>query len=225
MRARNLDSIYVEIEKCINLVEGYTEIAGIGALIKMCRLKPYKMAKINKKNLGGINLYRWWVDEDGNSLRLEGKQPKIVFNDLGINRERLNCTDLYAGLPIHKVYRMSRSMLLLVGKERDSYQDVCAVALLGIDDYLRTFVLLDGRWSKFPSLYLGLPLLLQIANGDDLETWKEVKVRAKETIIVPCVRQQVWLTSLPVADELRQVLNTLPIDVVRILNGDKQVNG
>jgi hypothetical protein len=224
MRARNLDSIYVGIEKCINLVEGYTEIEGIGALIKMCRLKPYKMAKINKKNLTGIKLHRWWIDEDGNSLRLEGKQPKIVFNDLAINRERLNCTDLYAGLPIHKVYRMSQSMLLLVGKEKGSHQDVCAIALRGIDDYLRTFVLLDGRWSKFPSLYLGLPLLLQIANGDDLGAWKEVKVRAKEMAIVPCLSQQAWLTSLPVVDELKQKLNTLSVDVMEILTGDKQVN-
>jgi hypothetical protein len=223
MRARNLDSIYVEIEKCIALVQAYTEIEGISTLIKICRLKPYKMAKINKRNLARVNLHRWWIDEDGNSLRLDGKQPKIVFNDLAINRDRLNCTDLYAGLPLHKVYRMSKSMLLLTGKEKDSHQDVCAIALWGIDDYLRTFVLLDGRWNTLPSLYLGVPLLLHIANSNDLETWREIKM--KETIIVPCERQAVWLTSLPIADELKQNLNALSVNIMGVLNGDKQVNG
>jgi hypothetical protein len=227
MRARNLDTIYVGIRKCIALVKGHTEIEGIDTLFKMCRLRPYKMVKINKRTVSEkINLYRWWIDEYGNSLRLKGKEPEIVFDDLAINRERLNCTDLYNGLPLHKVFLMSKSMLLLMGKEKGSYQDVCAVSLLGIDDYLRTFVLLDGHWRKFPSLYLGVSLLLHIAGDGKEGAWEEIKIEAaEETIIVPCVQQRAWLSSLPVPEELKQKLSMLPVDIMEILDGEKSING
>ena len=212
VRVIGLDHLYVKIRKLILMVKGYTENSHIDYIFKMCRLKPYDtiFGKTEK-----IELHRWWIDEFGNSVHiLKNKKIEIDFNDLNVDRSVLTSTDLYAGLSPHKLYMMSKVAYLLVGKERG--QDHFILALLGIDDYLRTFIFSDGEWNSCSSLYLGMRVLRTIASNSELKNFKEWKT--PYPTLFPCEKQRTWLSCIPIGDELKKML---PDNFLAYIAGDK----
>lgn len=201
VRTIGLDHLYVKIRKLILLARGYTELEHLDYLIKMCRLKPYDTVFGKTER---IKLHRQWIDEFGHSLNIcKNKKLQIDFDDLTIDRARLVSTDLYEGLSIHKLYMMSKLAFFLTGKIGQKEHGV--IALLGIDDYLRTFVFIEGTWTLCSPLRLGLRVLRHIATNTNLENFREWK--PKESVIHPCDVQQAWLTCVPVTEEFERVLS------------------
>jgi hypothetical protein len=192
----NLEHFYVEIKKLILTAKGYTELDHLPFLIKMCRLKPFALLFGDKSRR--IALHRHWIDEFGNSVLISKKKKlEIHLNDLRIDRNNLSSSDLYGNLSLHKLASMSKLAFLLIGDE------YCLISFLGIDDYLRTSIFIDGTWNVCSPLYLGLRVLRAMATAE-VETFKEWKV--KETILYPCGSDRAFLTSLPMPEALMREL-------------------
>ena len=199
MKSPSIDSIYTILNKHILLVESYTEINNLSFIIKSCRLKPYNYLLNHKEDL---ILHEWWVDEFGNSLKIKNKKIKIIVNDLEIDRKKIICTDLYYGLSIEKISKISKLAHLFSGKE-DSLQDFFVTTFLGIDNYLRTYMYDEG-WQQISSLMLGLSNLKKIARHIDIQYFLELD--NKENIIAPCTQAAQWITFMPPSKEFLTLL-------------------
>src|SRR5271166_4318481 len=137
MRSPSLERLHAKLSRQIKLVESYTELAGMEFIIKACRLKPYDY--VFKGRDSKLILHRWWFDEFGNSLMID-KKVKIIYNDLLLDRKLIISTDLYYGLSLDRVAKMSKLVHLVGGKDEDLYQDCYLLTFLGIDDHLRSYL-------------------------------------------------------------------------------------
>lgn len=194
MKSPSIDKLYTNINKHILLAQGYTEIKELAFLIKSCRLKPYDflLDPQNKKLL----LHRLWVDEFGNSVTiLTNKRLKITYNDLSIKKSNIISTDLYYGLSIDKIVKISKLAHIFVAKDDDNYEPILIITFLGIDNYFRTFMLVDGEWAPLSPLILGINNLKNIIYNRDIKYFKELSI--KENIYMPCVLPEAWLTFIP----------------------------
>jgi len=158
MSRYTIEEFYDKINDHIITVGGWKDDPGIGSVIKMCRLKPYQMLT-DKKDRYNLKLHKHWVDEYGSSLFVLKTKLKVVLDDLTIDRKLLQCTDMYDGLSITQVSSISK----LVWATKDKM-----IGFLGLDDYLRVFVWLDGQWVKRSPLLLGIEALKQIVKHRDM---------------------------------------------------------
>jgi hypothetical protein len=186
------EEYYQKINSEVNLVSSYLEDKIIKEIIIKCRLKPYQYnAQFGRK----LILRRHWVDEFGNSLLLEGNKIKIIENNLSINQEEIKNTDLYQGLEIDKIAKISKLAHLYYGKDEDALEDCLIVTFLGIDNYLRTFCWYQFEWQRFSPLSLGIKNLKKIIENEDIKLFK--KINSSETVIYPCLKKEEWILSLP----------------------------
>lgn len=193
MKSPSLDILYTQLHKHILLAQAYIEIKELFFIIKACRLKPYDYIESKSDKLV---LYRKWFDEFGNSFELtNNKRVKITYNDLSLDRQRIVCTDLYYGLPVENVVKISKLAFVCLGKEEDTYQDCVVLTFLGIDNYLRSFVFTNGEWYPVSPLILGLKTLRTIGINRDLRYFREVSI--KENAPIPCLAPEAWLTYMP----------------------------
>lgn len=213
MKSPSLDVLYSDIHKSIILTESYTEFEGLAFIIKACRLKPHDYIFQEKDNR--IILHRWWFDEFGNSLKIDKKKPKIVCNDLSLDREKIVCTDLYYGLSIDKVAKISKMAHIMIGKDEDLLDDCFFLTFLGIDNYLRSFVYLQDEWQQISPLLLGLKNLKNIARDLDIKYF--LSPENKENMPVPCISVQEWLTFMPPSSEFLSMLAKQQETVAHIL--------
>lgn len=204
MKSPSLESVYEKLEKCLRLVESYTDIPKLAFIFKTCRLKPYSYFFEKRDNK--IILYKWWFDEFGNSLKLtKNKRIKIIYGDLSLDRNKIACTDLYYGLSINKILKISKLAYVSCGIDEDMYQNCALISLLGIDNYLRTYLNVYGYWQQVSPLFLGINNLKIIAKNLDLCNYKELS--NKENIKLPCAEARTWLTYVPVGEEFSNVLD------------------
>src|SRR5512147_1224007 len=125
MKSPSIDSFYTKLDKHILLAQSYTEVGGLFFIIRACRLKPYSY--VFEKRSEKIVLYRHWVDEFGNSVHITTKKRfQLIYNDLSLDRSSLVCTDLYHGLSLDKIAKISKLAYLFVGKDEDLSQE-CAI--------------------------------------------------------------------------------------------------
>src|SRR5271166_3032682 len=118
MKTHSLEFLHTKIEKSIRLVQSYTEIPYLGALIRACRLKPYDYVFGNRTET--TLLHRCWFDEYGNSLNItRHKKIKLMYGDLHIDRNKIVSTDLYYGLSMDRITKMSRLLYVCAGKDED----------------------------------------------------------------------------------------------------------
>jgi hypothetical protein len=202
----SINSFYFKYEKLLKLIETYTGIKNLFFILKACRLKPYEV--IYNKN-DDLILNNWWFDEYGCSLKLIKKSKKlyIINNDLSLNKEKILCTDLYGGLSIDKTIKISKFMYLVYGKDKEDFnQDFLLVSLLGIDNYLRTYLYLYKQWTQVSSLLLGFKNLKRMMENLDLKYFKELKVGALRARL-PCDKIYVWLSSIPISDSFNEELD------------------
>jgi len=217
MKSPSIDRLYAQLNKYILLVQSYTEVNEIAFIIKACRLKPYVYLLDREKKLV---LHRFWVDEFGNSLRiLKNKKIKIVYNDLTLDKSQIICTDLYYGLSIDKIAKMSKLMFLSSMKEEETYQTQMFITFLGIDNFLRSYVNLDGEWLQVSSLCLGMRALKNIARNLDLRYFRELI--SKENAPLPCVSARTWLSSMPPGREFLQLMTKEYDQTLSFLNTNK----
>ena len=198
MKTPSLDNFYSLINKNILLAQAYTEISDLSFIIKSCRLKPYEYLseKDNK-----TKLYRWWVDEHNNSLKVVKKELDIVYNDLSIDRNKIINTDLYYGLSMDKIIKMSKYLHIFVGK--DDKEEII-ITLLGIDNYFRSYLYSYGNWQQVSPLILGIKRLSIIRRNMDVRDFKELKIM--EDCYSPCESKVEWLSFIPMSDNFRDVI-------------------
>lgn len=205
MKSPSLDVIHNKLNRCILLAQSYTEINELFFIIKTCRLKPYSYIFGDKTNK--LILHNWWFDEFGNSLKITDKKKiKITYNDLSLDRDKIICTDLYYGLSLDKIIKMSKLAYICVGKDEDLYQDCLMVAFLGIDNYFRAYMYLYGEWQQVSPLLLGMKNLQLISKNTDIRYFKEYT--KKENCPIPCISGQQWLTFMPVSQEFTELLTS-----------------
>lgn len=202
MKSPSIDVLYNQIDRHVLLTESYTEIVGLATIIKFCRLKPHSYV-YEKKN-SKITLYDWWFDEYGNSLFIKDKKIKIIYNDLNIQTNTI-CTDLYYGLSLDKILKISKLALIFSGKDEDLLQKSAFVTFLGIDNYLRSYSLMYNEWKQVSSLLLGIDNLKLLINNLDIRYFQELKIN--KNFQAPCILEKAWLTYLPVSPNLLNQLD------------------
>lgn len=193
MKTQNLDKLYIQLDRHIRLVEAHLEIKGLSSVIKAIRLKPYSYFFTEKTDK--LVLFNKWFDEFGNTLEINKKKIYIKYNDLSLDHNKIISTDLYYGLAINQIVKMSKLAYLIVGKDEDLYQDCYVLTLLGIDNYLRTYVYMYDQWNQVASLLLEIETLITIMHNSDITYFRELD--NKEKLPVPCVPTKTWLVSLP----------------------------
>lgn len=204
MRSPSIEWLHAKLDKRIRLASSYTDMPELTFIIKACRLKPYDY--IFEEKSRNITLHKWWFDEFGNSLDIiTSKKIRIVYNDLRLNKKNVTCTDLYAGLSLDRVAKMSRLAYAIVGKDEDEYQDCCLLTFLGLDEHLRTYLYWQGEWQQVSPLLLGMKDLKNLANKLDVKHYQMTE--NKEISALPCISSQTWLSYLPPSPAFLSELN------------------
>ena len=204
MRVYNTDYLHCKLSKQIKLAESYTEIKGLDFVIKSCRLKPYDYLFLKKSP--NIVLYKWWIDEFGNSFIIDDdKKIKIIFNDLRLNRKKITCTDLYNGLSINKISKISKLVYVYSGKEEDLNTEFAIIGFLGIDNYLRCFTNLYGQWLHISPLYLGLNNLLELSNNLDIKYF--ININNNDNYLNTCEDGKAWISCMPVNEDFISIID------------------
>lgn len=197
MKNPSLDRYYSKIGRSILLAEGYTEIDNLSSIIKACRLKPVFSGSYK------LELYRHWLDEFSNSFKIiKNKRIKIVYNDL--EYERMISTDLYCGLSLDKIFRMSKLAHLLIGTDEDIRDNYFLLTFLGIDNYLRSYLFMYGEWAIVSPLMLGMKRLQSIFKHTDIKYFHELSY--KKDNMTPCEGASEWISFMPLPRELLEVL-------------------
>lgn len=194
MRSPSLERIHADLYKQIRLVQSYTEMEGMEFIIKACRLKPHDY--VFEKRDERIILHKWWFDEFGNSLVIGKKRKvRIILNDLKLDRKRIVGTDLYYGLSLDKVAKMSKLCHLVAGKDEDLYEECYLLSFLGIDEHLRSYLYWYGEWQQVSPLIMGMKSLKLLADHKDVKYFHQIG--KKENSAIPCISGETWLSYLP----------------------------
>lgn len=194
MKNISIDHFYKKIENRIKLVSAYLEDDSFNFIIPACRLKPYSI--IFEKGGSKTQMEWLWCDEDCNSLKIIGKDIKIIMNDLSINRSKLICSDMFAGLNIKQISANSKLAFILVGKEEDSDTDHYIVSFLRNDNFLSTFIYVFGVWESYPSLILGKKILTKIYKYAEIK--ENIKIDNTEIdTVFPCIKYDCWISKWP----------------------------
>lgn len=200
MRTPSIEYFHAKIEKFILLAQSYTEIDALEFIIKACRLKPY--AHVFQERSKDITLHRWWFDEFGNSLNIAKKKIDIVYNDLRLDRKKIICTDMYYGLSMDRVVKMSKLAYLCTGKDEDLYQDCYLLTLLGMDDHFRSYLYWYGEWEQVSPLLLGMKHLKTLISHTDIKYFRQFHNASP----LPCVSSDTWLTYLPASGDFLDII-------------------
>lgn len=199
---KNLDTLYIKLEKHLLLAQAYSEIPELLFIIKGCRLKPYEYVFEGNKKLV---LYRWWFDEFGNSFKInQNKKLEIKYNDLALDREKIICTDLYYGLSLDKIAKISKLVYICLGPDEDSHEESIFLTFLGIDNYLRSYMYLLGEWQTVSPLLLGVKHLRMLARNSDIKHFRHF--HNSKTLPIPCLSSESWISSMPLGTELISLL-------------------
>jgi hypothetical protein len=193
-RTGSIEWLHSKLANHIQLIRSYTEYPYIDDIIKICRLKPYDyIFNVNNWFFNNLTAHKKWIDEYGNSLIIKKKNISIIYNDLSIDRQRIICTDIYHGLLIKNVAKISSMMHLVTGKDEDLYQDCYLLTFLGLDRHLRSYLYWYGEWQQISPLYLGLEALSELLNYQDKHFYQ---LPLNKNYILPCVGEERWLGSM-----------------------------
>lgn len=203
MKIYNLENVYTQLDDHIKLVASYTEKKYVDPIIRMCRLKPLEIVNNNKwrSELKNLKLYRKWIDEFG--LQITVTKKKSILISKNTDKNKIICTDLYGCLPLDKSIKMAKILYLLIGKD-SKYRNHAIIAGIGLDGYLRAWMLKKEIWQQISSLELGIKVLKIIAENTDIKYYKELKY--KKPVIILCQDQRSWISFWPLhKDFLEQI--------------------
>lgn len=213
MKSLSLDALHAKLHKHIVLAQSYTELPELAFIIKSCRLKPYDFLFGIKSNK--VVLHRQWVDEYCNSLRInKNKSLQITYGDLSLDRKKIISTDLYYGLSLDKIAKMSKLVYVCSGTEEEDQQETIFLTFVGIDHYLRSYLYSCGEWQQISSLFLGIEHLKLLSHFIDLPYFRPI---IKEKTPMPCLAAGQWLSCLPLDSELVSLLNKRSSKVLEVL--------
>ena len=197
MRSTSLETLYNRLHNYIMLATAFYEIQELDFIIKACRLKPYKF--IIEERSRSTTLYNHWFDEFNNSVIFKKKEVKIIYNDLKLINKSFT-TDLYYKIDISKILKISKLCYISIYKniEDNYYESTYFITLLGIDNYLRTFVFEDG-WKQISSLSLGFESLKNLYKFREIRYFKNFSIL--ENGVMPCEEATRWISYMPVSEE------------------------
>lgn len=203
MKNLNLKTFYDKIVRNLKVVLGYTEIKDLDLILRACRLKPYDYFYNKLKNK--VVLHRAWFDEFGNSLHInQSKNIQIVYGDIKFLNQEINCTDLYYGLTMNKVVKISKLVNIIKGKY-EKY-DIYYLTFLGIDNYFRTFLVYNGRVMKTSSLIIGFDNIKTLWYSSNIRYFMNSKLK-RNNIPSPCLRAESWTSYIPVHRDFHQIID------------------
>lgn len=202
MKSPSLERLHAKLSKQIKLVQSYTEIEGMEFIIKAARLKPHDYIFSDRDNK--IILHKWWLDEFGNSFIIDDKKVKIIYNDLKLDRKQIISTDLYYGLSLDRIAKMSKLVYVVCGKDEDLYQDCYLLTFLGIDDHLRSYLYWYGEWQQVSPLLMGMKSLQLLVEHLDIKYFNQIG--KKENDALPCIGGETWISYLPPNDNFVDLL-------------------
>ena len=201
MSNTDLQHYYAKYSKSVLLAEGFTEFKGLSFIIKACRLKAINHFFEKRDN---NNLKLDWFDEFGNTLHIrKTKKIKIFYGNTDININKIISTDFYYGLSLAKVVKMSNLAFIMTGVDDDFHEDFFLITLLGMDSYLRSYLYMYGDLQQVSPLIIGMQNLQMIYNNQNIRLFKRVRGEP----FVPCQKHKSWLTSLPVHNGLKKLIN------------------
>jgi len=220
MRSPSLERLHAKLSRQIKLAQSYTELAALEFIIKTCRLKPHDYVFGERDNT--LKLHRWWFDEFGNSFILDKKKIKIIYNDLRLDRKQIVCTDLYYGLSLERVAKMSKLVYLVAGKDEDLYQDCYLLTFLGIDDHLRSYLYWYGEWQQVSPLIMGVKSLQLLADHLDIKYFNQIG--KKENSAIPCISGETWLSYLPPSESFVKLLGQQYETISHLIREHEEIN-
>ena len=217
MKSLSLEAIHLNINKIILLAESYTECSSLSFIIKACRLIPINYLKDRDPK---IILHRHWIDEYGNSLKIiKNKKIRLIYNDLSLDKSKLYCTDLYYGLSLENVIKISKLAFICAGFDEDTLDKVYYITLLGIDNHFRTYFY-DGEWQQISTLHIGMSNLKLIAKKSDIKYFLEFN--NLKNMPYPCNRASQWLTILPASTSATEAIGKEFPELARLFMSQKE---
>lgn len=203
MKNLSLNQLYDKIDKSIRLLEAHTEINKLSFVIRACRLKPWFVLEDDILSLNKLVLHHQWFDEFNNSVEITKKHKLLItHNDLKISHTKNICTDLYNGLSLDKIYKISKLMHLYIGY--DNNELFSYVTFMGIDNFFRTYYLYENNWLRCSPLMLESHRILNICEHLDIKFF--LNFRKKNNNLFPCENGEEWISFLPVSTEFSTVL-------------------
>lgn len=154
IRNKDLENFYTKIDSFIKLAAIFSEYKELYKIIKMCRLKPYFI--FNSEYQRKTKYENHWVDEFGNSLKIEKNKLEIIFDDNVLENTK-TITDLFYGRSIKFILKESNYYF--------SYNNI--ISFIGKDDYIRCFIAED-YWKRITPLKLGIDNLILIARDKNI---------------------------------------------------------
>jgi hypothetical protein len=191
---------FASIKTSLQLLEVSSEIKNLSKIIKACRLQSSSLLKTG--NLLSSQFIEDWHDEFNCSFKINKSDKSIEIKLNNLDKNVIYNYDIYSGLSLKNVTKISKSIYLFVGQ--DDGEIISYISFLGIDDYLRSYFY-DGIWKRCSSLIMGMDLLKVMFERH--ENFK--KLPSNYNIDVGCETGRSWLCLLPAStrlvDELKNV--------------------
>lgn len=205
MVAHSIEWLHTTLNKNIKVVKAFTGIKELPFILTACRMKPVEYMQNKGKENNAF--YDYWFDEFGNTLKItNGKIQKlfITYNDLRLNKElRDISTDLYYGLSLDRVVKMSKQVMIWYGKDEDKFDEKCyLLTFLGLDDHLRSYLHWYGEWQQVSPLWLGVVNLRRMGKTKKIA---DEPLNQKDCPF-PCVGAGGWLSFMPLSEDLLDAL-------------------
>jgi hypothetical protein len=146
-------SLYDRLDRSIKVLSANIKDKNMIHLIKACRYKPLKFLSNKKTN---ELLYTDWIDEFNHVISFSKKRGRFTqFKDYYyLNAERNITTDMYYGLDVYKIHKISTRVYCVTGfSEIDDSLNIY-LCFLGIDGFLRAFWYFDGEWLPAPTNWM-----------------------------------------------------------------------
>lgn len=149
----DIETLYSKIGNRIDLIGSYLEDNSLPKMMRSCRLKPYTIFSTGFQTKFIFEPH--WVDEFGNSLKIENKNIKIIMNDTQVTKNTQISTDLFFGNAINTVAKNSQCVMIITGKK------CYIIAFYGKDEYLRVFFH-NKKIAQISPLLLGINTLREL---------------------------------------------------------------
>jgi len=214
-----IERFHIQLEAYINLAAKFVEKPEVAFMIRSCRMKPKAMMTSGRKiaeELKTLTLQKEWFDEWGNSVAIQknslpANRVGFNFEDLTIERDDLSSSDIYFGLSLENVKKVSRVVMVSVGIDEDFLEPCCLLSFLGLDGFLRSHLLFCGEWNQVSPLYMGeqgfrvlFKTLQKIDDGEGVVF--KIQQGKEKSLPTPCFRADQWISCLPVSKEFLETL-------------------
>jgi hypothetical protein len=181
MTTKNIDfeTLFNKISGKIKTTASHIKDNGLFPLIvRGCRLRPYSIFQPTVNNSKTKFEYHW-VDEFGNSLKVEKAGTNIIMNDVTLDDRVKISSDLFFGTSIDDTAQNSKAVFIVNGKYDNN---CCFLTFYGNDEYLRSFFFFK-KMSRVSSLLLGMNTMRELFRNFNSVSHKEINMNKIDLLI------------------------------------------